>query len=68
MRTTTVRFPLRAWRLRMRWTQDRAAAELGLSLDGYRRAEYRNEDRRNSPCNKTVALLAQALEQKEYPI
>jgi hypothetical protein len=67
MRVTTVPFSLREWRLRMMWTQEKAAAELYLSIDGYRRAEYRCMDRPHSPCNATLARLAVALEDGLQP-
>jgi transcriptional regulator with XRE-family HTH domain len=60
MRTTTIPFPLREWRLRLNITQARAAELLGLSRAGYCQAEYRAEDR--NECQKTLALLAQAIE------
>ena len=63
MKVTTIPFDLRAWRYRMRWSQARAAAELGLSLSAYCRAEYRSDDRHI--CGKTLALLAQAIEQAQ---
>lgn len=64
MKVTTTSFDLRAWRRRMGLTQVRAAEELGMSTGGYIASEYRNEDRPNHPCNKTVALLAAKLEQE----
>lgn len=67
MKTTIVSFPLKQWRLRMGYTQAQAAEALGVSLGGYRSAEYRNEDRPKHPCNKTVALLADAIE-KSLPV
>lgn len=68
MRTTTVPFELRAWRHRMGWTQAEAACALGLSLSGYCRAEYRNEDDAAHAANKTVALLALELEHNRSSI
>lgn len=65
MRVSTIAFELRAWRLRLRLTQIQAANALGLSLSAYCQAEYRNSDRPGYPCNKTVALLAVLLEQRE---
>ncbi len=64
MKVTTVPFSLTAWRQRMRMTQVAAAKALGMSVNGYCSAEYRNQDRPGQPCNKTVALLARMLEQK----
>ncbi len=64
MKTTTVPFSLLAWRQRMHLTQAAAAKALGMSLNGYCSAEYRNSDRPGHPCNKTVALLAEMLEEK----
>lgn len=62
MRMTTVPYDLRGWRRRMGYTQRQAGDALGLSENGYKQAEYRAADRPGQPCNKTVALLAQALE------
>jgi transcriptional regulator with XRE-family HTH domain len=59
VKRTVVPFDLRTWRYKMRWTQARAAAELGLSLAAYRAAEYRSDDRHE--CSKTIALLALVL-------
>jgi len=69
MKVTTVPFDLLAWRQRMRYTQVRAAAVLGMSLNGYCTAEYRNADRPGYPCHKTLALLAEMLEAADnlYP-
>ena len=63
MLTTTVAFDLRAWRHRLKLTQREAAELVGMSCDGYRVAEYRAED--EGRCNKTLALLAQALERNK---
>ena len=62
MKTTTIPFNLRSWRQRLGLLQREAAALLGLSLAGYRMAEYRAEDR--NECSKTVALLAMAIEKE----
>ncbi len=66
MRVTTVSFSLTAWRQRMHLTQVAAAKALGMSVNGYCSAEYRNTDRPGQPCNKTVALLATILERQEH--
>ena len=72
MLVTTTPFDLATWRHRMgalrrlpgAITQAEAADLLGMSLSGYKRAEYRCQDRDATPCNKTVALLAQMLERE----
>ncbi len=66
MRVTAVPFSLLQWRQRMHLTQVRAADALGMSLNGYCSAEYRNSDRPGHPCNKTVALLADRLEEDAH--
>ena len=65
MNLTVTPFDLRAWRLRLRWTQAQAAVALGLALSTYRAAEYVAQDQTGAPCRKTVALLAQALEREQ---
>lgn len=46
---------LKAWRERMRWTQEKAAEELGVSLRGYQWAEARGP-------RKAMALHAGRIE------
>lgn len=63
MKTTTIPYDLAAWAARRQLTQRDAASKLGLSYAGYKASLVRNR-RPGQPCNKTVALLAQALEEE----
>lgn len=65
MKLLTEPFNLLEWRLRMRWTQAQAAAQLCRSEGAYREMEHRNEDRPGYPCDRLVARLCRILETHE---